>query len=84
MIHMKQSQSQFMGGVYWGHAFRAQLISTIPAMPVVISRRFVGVTGRTKVVRTPHWLSGFVTSPAVAVPKVISSTDDRAAENIVD
>ncbi len=85
MIHQKQSQSHSMADINRGNAFRAQLIRTIPAMPVVISRQFVGAAGRSKAVRAPHWLSGFLTSPAaVAASPVVSPIDDRAAKNIAN
>jgi len=83
MIHHKQLPSHSFAEVNLGNAFRAQLIGAIPAMPVVISRRTVGAYGRIKAVRTPHWLSGFVTSPAAAATSwVASPTEDRAAKNI--
>jgi len=79
MINRKQSLRHSMAEIHWGNAFRAQLIGAIPATPVVISRRVVGPSGRIKAIRTPHWLSGFVTSPAaVAAPQKVGPADDRA------
>jgi hypothetical protein len=78
MIHSKQSQGQSMAGIDWGRAFRAQLISSIPTPPVVVSRRIAKI-------RTPHWLSGFLTSPVTAVaPRIVDHADDRSAKNIAD
>jgi hypothetical protein len=83
MIRQNQSRRPFFAELNSVNAFRAQLIGAIPAMPVVISRRLVGVAGRTKAVCTPHWLSGFVTAPGVAAArKVVSPTDERAANPI--
>jgi hypothetical protein len=85
MIHQRLSQNGFMVGVHWGRAFRAQLISTIPDMPVVITHRPAGACARVRAVRTPHWLSGFVTAPDVpAAHRVVSPTDARAAANIAE
>jgi len=85
MIHHKEPQSHSMAEINRDNAFRAQLIRTIPAMPVVISRPLVDASGRAKAVRAPHWLSGFVTSPAaVAASPVVSPIDDRAAKNLAN
>ncbi len=83
MIYQMQSLRHPMAEIHWGNAFRAQLIGAIPAMPVVISRRVVGPSGRINAIRTPRWLSGFVTSPAaVAAPQKVSPADDRSEKNI--
>jgi hypothetical protein len=66
MNHQKQSPSGSVTAINWGNAFRAQAIRAIPDIPVVMSAGFVGGYARIKAVRTPHWLSRFVTSPTAA------------------
>jgi hypothetical protein len=63
MNHRKQSPSLSFAELDSGRVFRAQVIGTIPATAIVMPRPFVGAFGRSKAIRTPHWLSGFVTSP---------------------
>jgi len=84
MIRGTQLPSPIFAEPNSGDALRAQQIGTIPAMPVVISRRFKGVAGRTKAVWTPHWLSACVTPPGGApARKAFSPTGDRATIPIV-
>jgi hypothetical protein len=83
MIDQKQSQIISIAENNRVGAFRAQQVAITPAMPVAIARPVVGASGRTKAVRTPHWLSGFVTSPATAAAaQVVSPAGDRSANNI--
>ena len=57
MNRHKQAPSDFFVGAHWGNAFRAQVVDNIPAMPVVISRRFDCASERIRALRTPHMLA---------------------------
>jgi hypothetical protein len=49
----------------------------MPIIPVAMSVRFAGASGRLKAVRAQRWLPRFVDSPAPAM-------DARSANNIAD
>lgn len=87
MNHRNQPSYDHTSEVDWNNAFRAQAIRTIPAIPVVTSVGFVGGSGRQRAVRTPHWLSRFVTCPAPATATEAGgagATDNRWAKHIAD
>jgi len=71
MNRHKQAPIDFFAGVDWGNAFRAQVVGAIPAMPVVISRRF-DCAAEIHTPDWPHWLSGFI------VKEVALTADNRS------
>jgi hypothetical protein len=83
---MNRERHAFNNDVTWmnpGNAFRAQLIRSMPGVPVVVPAAF-GTSDQKYRARASHWLSRFVTHPdAVAVCR-ISEMRDHSERNIAD
>jgi hypothetical protein len=85
MNRQNQSPCDSIAAINWGSAFRAQAIRTIPDIPIVTSTGFVVGVGKIRAVRTPHWLSRFVTCPAASTAADrLGATDNRWVKHIAE